>query len=109
MQNSTNGMMLMVNLDVDDICRLLKVCARLGVREFKLDALTFSLGAEPIQHYLSPTPSSATGKSEIIEKEYVEAEELKLKETELAEMMLNDPLGYEKLIEQGDLEHGAEN
>ncbi len=98
----------MVEFKVDDVCTLIKMCARFGVREFALGELSFKIGDAPIAIH-SPTPSSAIGKSEIIEKEYVEAEELKLKETELAEMMLNDPLGYEKLIEQGDLEHGAEN
>ncbi len=96
----------MDKLSVDEVCRLVKVCARFGVREFSLGNLTFKLGQEPNTFF---TPSSATGKSEAVEQDYVNKQEIKMKEDELATMLVTDPLAYEQLMEQGDLEHGEEN
>lgn len=103
-----SGMKPMVDFKVDEICRIIKVCARFGVREFQLGELTLKMGDYIPTVHIPNTPSSAIGKSEAIEKEYVAGEELKVKERELAEMMLQDHLSYEKLMEQGDLENAQD-
>jgi hypothetical protein len=98
-------------LDASDICAILKACGEHGVAELKFGDLQVVFppkwGSWPGQRPLTPASSSDNALSEaqtsIVAAETLEKEAISLKEDQLAELLLTDPLEYERLESEGEL------
>lgn len=100
--NLENGTRRM-ELNPQDICRILQACAKTKVKEFKLGDFSVSFeekpGIKPVE-----SPTLITGSAESVEQESIARDEVDIRERQMAEMLIEDPLMYEKLLEQGELE-----
>lgn len=99
------------HLSISNICNIIKSCRKSGVLFFKFGELELSFE----KNYTSTSPEQKIcerNNTKILEKEENETlfqKEADLKETQLAEMLINDPVQYEKLIEQGDVKDARSN
>lgn len=96
---------------MEEVCRILEVSARSGVRLLKLADLHVEFGEvpEPVSPgALAPAPDGAEPNHERISKEGLEAEELRTREDQIAELVLTDPLAAEEMIRLGELDDDEE-
>lgn len=96
--------------NINDLCKLIRVCAESGIYEvkFKEIHLIFGEGHKlPIKKTHKIETRSQEQKSKEISEEASMAERLKMNEMEVEELRLTDPLAYETLIAQGDLDVGS--
>jgi hypothetical protein len=101
-------------LTTDEICGLIKVCASNGVTSFKLGPLEVSFGLKPQEAIApwreqSPPVVEASGQppedsqAAYSSEEVLLRDELSTRQDQLAEMLVTDPLEYERLISEGEL------
>lgn len=92
-------------VNADDLCRIIKECAKSKVRELNLGALNLAFGPTD-QLDLKPLDSVETKPLEqamkISEEERLREKEARFQD-ELDQLRLTDPLAYEKYIAEGDL------
>ena len=102
------------NLNCKDICSIIKECAKNGVAEFKYQTLQVSFKAKeiievdshPVQVSTEEIPENYI---EEVEKEHVHQEELILKERDLANMPIEDPEQFEKMLAEGSIGDVVDN
>lgn len=95
-----------------DVCQILQACATLKVSELSVGDLKISFQATVLTK--SPTigspfnhsPPTSVGDASSIE--FDPTEERELREDQLAMMQIEDPLMYEKLLANGELEENGE-
>lgn len=97
-------------LSSQDICEIIKTCGESGVVDLEYGNLRISFQArnEPCQdelHYQSPGPVTAIPKV-MEEDNLIRPDEMSVKEDELANMIIEDPLQYEALLANKELETG---
>lgn len=101
------------NLTAQEICSIIKECARQGVAEMTYGELHVKfqpLGErEEAPAHVPPSqrvrvPAKTLDK---IESDSLRNDELAVKEDDLAQMLIEDPAQYEKLVLQGDLADDA--
>lgn len=103
------------NLTASEICSIIKECARQNVAEMTFGELHVKF--QPLGERIEvPGPSAnhlrvrVPAKTlEKIETEAVKQGELAVKEDDLAQMLIDDPAQYEKLLLQGDLTDDADD
>jgi hypothetical protein len=89
-------------LDVDGICRILKVCHDSGVTELTFAGLKVKFHLDKIVTEEMVTPASP----EVVrtfEAEAIAQAETKIRNDQLANLPLEDPLKFEELLAQGEL------
>lgn len=95
--------------DTAEIIKILRVCADTGVREFRCGDFFIKLGEEA--KLVQDTPATTVGMegdSAVIEAKAIASEEVDIRERQMAEMLIENPFEYEKLLEQGELENATE-
>lgn len=99
------------NLTSKDICNIIKQCSYSGVTHFNFGDLQISFK----QSQLKAEENSITPGTEILGDELSQAEEtatiqneVQTREEQLEEMLLTDPLQFEELIRNGELEDDSE-
>lgn len=102
----------------EEVCRILRTCAAVGVTELKLGALSVTLGTPPRSGAgVSPRENteSATPATEIAEpnhllqsRESLTQREVDLREDQIAELLLTDPIEAERMISEGELEEDGD-
>lgn len=102
----TNG------LSGQDICEIIKTCGEVGVTEFRLSNLSFSFQARtetvlPNYLYQSPGPVTANTKA-MDENSLIRPDEINAKENVLDNLHIEDPLQFEELLAQRELEDSGD-
>lgn len=84
------------------VCAIIKTCAESGVVHFSLGDLKIQFKGtpppDPVQEFVVEPQLH-----EAVTAAAIERDELAQKEAQLAQMEIEDPLGYEKAVESGDL------
>lgn len=97
--------------DVDDLCRIIAVCAKNGILEARVGELQLIFGKKD-QSFQNPFASVQTKPNEQqiqkISEEAKEQDRISRIEYDLEELKLSDPLGYERLLGVGELGDGGE-
>lgn len=94
------------SFDTDEITRIIEVCSRSGVAKFSYGGLELSY----LQVDKAPTTEPIFVRPEVQAAQNSQArdsrtkEEVLLKQEALEQMMLDDPLEYENLLRQRDIE-----
>lgn len=95
-------------LSSQEVCAILEAGAKNGVSVLKFGDLLVRFGRHATPTTAIPEPATtATVTPETHEaqtKDTLEVEELRLREQELAELQITDPLKYEQMLEDGDLD-----
>ena len=103
-------------LSTDEVLRIIQTCAASGAIELKFNGLEIKFGAGKPEPAPSPgeSPSQTVQVPAVAEmteiqhteqtKKAVEKDELLLREQQMAELMITDPLEYERQVNQGELE-----
>jgi hypothetical protein len=93
--------MAKISLSADDICRIIKQCQDSGIEDFKFQDLTFKF--HPRRNEDAATPGQVTDSqdrvSEISQPNLMEtklADETSMLEAEEAQLMIDDPYGFER-------------
>jgi hypothetical protein len=89
------------HFSASDICSIVKSCGENGVGEFTLGKLkvTFKGNLTPV----SQQEEVSTELQEAVSVELTERDELAHKEAMLAQMEIEDPVEFERLMTSGDL------
>ena len=97
-------------LSCQDICVIIMICSKAGVKKFKAENLEVSFQASPTPQHQEETEQSGPIVLENQEKNYEPTveEEIEAKESELARMIIEDPSQYEDLLARGELEDRGE-
>lgn len=97
------------DLSVQEMCTIIEVCAKHGVRKLKFASLEIELGqAHTVEHPAAPINLEKQHEEmQIAEQAVVEedAEELKLQR--LLEMQVKDPFMYEQVLEKLEADGNA--
>lgn len=100
-------------LNAEDICKILKAAKESGVFELKCGPLEARFGApllEPaITHGAAPTPAAEdlgkiTQAQKQAEEASLEEEGIRATEERLANLIVEDPLAFEEMLANGELE-----
>ena len=94
------------SFDTDEISRIIEVCSRNGVARFSYGGLELSflqIDKAPITEPVFVRPEIA-GIQESQAKDSLTKEEVALKQEQLEQMLLDDPVEYENLLRQRDIE-----
>jgi hypothetical protein len=95
-------------LSAKEICEIIAVCKLHKVQELRQGEFFIKFEEEVKLPPVTPeTKAVDAGDAVIIEKSAIANEELEIRDRQMAEMMIENPLEYEKLLEQGELEHAA--
>lgn len=95
---------------VAELCEIIASCRKNGVWELKVPGVSLVFGEKAAENG-HPKPRRSPKEAEKAKKLEEEAfldQEAKTREEYLAHMRLADPLAYEELISQGELEHAGE-
>jgi len=91
--------------DAAEICRIIEMCGKSGVREFRAGKLEILFGKivqvpdqEPIY-----VPEAVERAIESQARESLENDEILSKKAELEQMVIEDPSRFEELLKSGDL------
>ena len=106
--------------NVQDIARLIKACKENGVREVEVEGLKLIFGGEekPAEKWDVPfhekpretvVSAKTSGKAVELAQAAARKENDAAKNQITDEMLLNDPLGYEQALAEGDLEDDFES
>lgn len=100
------------NLTSQEICAIIKECARQNVAEMTYGELhvKFQPLGERVEMHLEPSMKRVRVPAKTLEKietEAIKTGELAVKDDDLAAMLIEDPAQYEKLVLQGDLTDDA--
>lgn len=103
------------DLHVDQVCRILEVGAKSGVKELNFLGLRVVYGQPVVPESPTPTvPSLAPTSSDLTEIQHqalseasLERDEVVMREEQLAEFLVTDPLRYEQMLTNGDLTDGS--
>lgn len=90
-------------IETNDILRILKECAKLGVTHLKMGELEISFS--PVEDK-ADIPKKVREKPKLqaqYERESIETQEVTVKQKNLDELLLSDPEEYERLIIEGEL------
>jgi hypothetical protein len=97
---------------VDEVCRILEVCARQGVRSLKLgDAISVELGA-PVPGSPSDDPAPATSQDDQgpqVTEQAVLEEEARAADEDADNLIVSDPAAYEAALSRGALTDADED
>lgn len=94
------------SFDTDGISRIIEVCSRNGVAKFSYGGLELSflqIDKAPITEPVFVRPE-ISGIQESQAKDSLTKEEVALKQEQLEQMLLDDPVEYENLLRQRDIE-----
>lgn len=96
-------------LNIDNICALIRTCGEVGVKEVSFGRLHVVFGRKD-QDTQASSPNlpdkALSEQSQSIEQRAFEQDEISTKDDQLAELVITDPLEYERLVASGDLENG---
>lgn len=100
-------------LTIAELCDLIRECHASDVKHIRFGTLDISFGMKPQWgtaplRETSPPVAAISGLTpgqpgEYVNEESLLKDELALKEDQLAEMMITDPLEYERLLTEGEL------
>lgn len=107
-------------LNTDDVCSIIKACGEHKVAELKFGGLylkfdnptgvmvgkDFQISQSVPQSH--PDTEISERQAKQIEQEVIAVAEIQTKEDRLAQMMLEDPAEYERLLQSGELEDNAQ-
>lgn len=104
------------NMELKDLCQLIRECGRAGVTELTLDPVRVVFSPKPTEQEKNTSiawapaakTSAATNSPEQNELDLMRAE-LSLREDQLANVLLEDPAEYERLMMAGELEDAVEH
>lgn len=90
-------------LSVDEVCRIITVCQKQGVKHLQFNGLIMDL-----ESYETPLKvrRSITKNNELMDHdEPVDRmkQEYKIKSEQLEELLITDPVQYERLMQQGEI------
>jgi hypothetical protein len=85
-----------------DICSIVKICGESGVVEFTLGKLKVTFKDTRTQA-IEPAESISQEQQDAVVEEVTERDELAHKEAMLAQMEIEDPVEFERLMTSGDL------
>lgn len=100
-------------LSSQEICHIIELCAKVGVRELRFHGLYVVFGTQFKNSDLTRPAAAHQSQSdtEISESQHekqsqaaLEADEISLREDRLAQMFIENPLQAEKLLMNGELE-----
>lgn len=91
--------------DADEICRIIDMCGKSGVREFTFNKLTIMFGTNARYPDQEPIfiPEALARATESQARESLEKDEIKSRLNELDQMVIEDPVRFEELLKSGDL------
>lgn len=93
-------------LSPEEVCSIIKACSLGDVTELKFRDL--SLKREPtalrLASNLYPVAEITESQHNEQTKRSVEAEEFKIREDQIRELAISDPLAYEQMLQNGELE-----
>lgn len=90
-------------IETNDILRILKECAKLGVSHLKMGELEISFSPVEMRAEIPKKVREKPRLQAQYEKESIETQEVTLKQDKLDELMLSDPEEYERLLSEGEL------
>lgn len=103
----------------DELCLIVDTCVRRGVKSLRVGDLFLEFqSASPVDTSQIPQVMSLgneraldlTDKEhEELRRAHLESEEVRLKEERVAQMILEDPIGFERMLENGELEEMIED
>lgn len=94
------------SFDIDGITRIIEECSRNGVAKFSYGGLELSflqIEKAPVTEPVFVRPELAVAQ-ESQARSSLTKEEVSLKQDQLEQMLLDDPVEYENLLRQRDLE-----
>ena len=91
------------DLTTDQLFDIITMCCDRGVTEFAFGdlSLKFDLTFSPSKK----APVSNTKKIESIKDQTLVTSEVELREDQMQQLLIDDPVSYEKLIAQGEIEN----
>ena len=94
-------------LTAKEICEIISACGNAGVTEFNLDKLTIKCGKAPeavtTTCYWPPQEEVRPDLEGQVESEALEDEGEEVRERQISETIVTDPLAYEELVLNGDI------
>lgn len=110
--SSTTGKSNMDKKDLSaaEICRIIKVCKNAGVQDFEFSGLKLSFLPRRNEEVVEPGQVTSTVSTEASEKTPQDAPNLSpmdenaFEEAEEAQLMIDDPLAFERMQIQRDIE-----
>lgn len=123
MKNSTHSQGQTSKFTVSELCAILKACGTSAVAELKFGDLHVIFGPRPevitvsehrtplvlpMEKELMPDPATEIAATqEKIARESLELDEIQNKEDQLALLAIEDPVTYEELLANGELDEDA--
>ena len=91
--------------DANEVCSIIEMCGKSGVREFRLGKLEIHYGPVAREVDQSPivVPDGLARATESQARESLEKDEIAYKQNELDQMVIEDPARFEELLKSGDL------
>jgi hypothetical protein len=98
-----------MSLEENEICRIIKLCAKLGVTHFRAEGVELDFRSDNTpQENLSKTRDNPKKREEIEQLSLLRSE-VDLKQEQLDNLLLEDPQAYEELETAGEVEDGRTN
>ena len=91
------------HLSVGEVCRIISTCRKLNVNEITFNDLYISFGDKTDSKFkiAGPEKLAQETQADLI------AGETEVRQRQLDEMLITDPVSYEKLLTQGELKDGS--
>lgn len=92
-------------LSSKDVCSIIKMCAQSKVSELKFGELHLSFGYFSDESR-SEVPNTRISEAKLKEEEqkYIAESEIRSKDDEIDQMLIEDPVKFEELLEQGEFD-----